>query len=171
MPGSPAYLALLDDISAAIPFQPHAEDESASWEALEEAWTRAWHVDPDPDDLFNLSKQAYRRVAALTETPIAVLLDDAADLHVRKNRGYAGHSEDAWANFRLSEKIGVTTFDGVLVRLSDKWSRIVSLRSDPANDQVGESIIDTLLDLAAYALIAICIKRENPLGIIVHGAT
>ena len=35
------------------------------------------------------------------------------------------------------------------------------LAINPDNEMVGESLDDTLFDLAAYALIAICLRREN----------
>lgn len=89
------------------------------------------------------------------------LLDEMRSLHVRKNAGYAGIGNvDPWANFRMSEGFGVDTLRGVLVRLSDKYIRVQNLLANPANDQVGESIDDTLMDLSAYALIAICVRRE-----------
>lgn len=89
------------------------------------------------------------------------LLEDMKQLHIKKNAGYSGDSIDRWANFRLAETFGVSTFLGVMVRMSDKWIRITNLIKNPSFDQVGESIDDTLFDLAAYALIAICIRREN----------
>ena len=45
--------------------------------------------------------------------------------------------------------------------MSDKYIRIGNLRQNPGNDQVNESIRDTLTDLAAYALIAICLLDEE----------
>lgn len=90
------------------------------------------------------------------------LLDEAWDLHVRKNAGYAGaENPDPWANFRMCEAFGVSAFEGCMVRLSDKYIRITNLMKSAANDKVGESIRDTLQDLAAYALIAICLLDER----------
>lgn len=89
------------------------------------------------------------------------LLQQAWDMHVRKNAGYAGDDNaDPWANFRLCEAFGITAFEGCLVRLSDKYSRVTSLTRLPSNEQVGESIRDTLMDLAAYAYIAVCLYDE-----------
>jgi hypothetical protein len=89
------------------------------------------------------------------------LLDEMKSLHIRKNAGYAGVGNvDPWANFRMSEGFGVDTLRGVLVRLSDKYIRVQNLLRDPNNEQVGESIDDTLMDLSAYALIAICVRRQ-----------
>jgi hypothetical protein len=82
------------------------------------------------------------------------------DIHARKNAGYAGDCDDAWANFRYSELFGIPAFKGCLVRLSDKFIRIANLTQNPKNEQVGEAITDTLLDLANYAIIAICLYEE-----------
>lgn len=90
------------------------------------------------------------------------LLIEMEDIHKRKNAGYAGESSmDPWANFRMSEAIGVSAFNGCLVRMGDKYARVCNLSKDPRNEQVGESIHDTLIDLANYALIAICLYEEN----------
>jgi len=89
-----------------------------------------------------------------------VLLDAAWQLHIAKNAGYAGHSADPWANFRQCEAFGITAADGVLTRMSDKWSRLQSLWQNPERDMVGESIEDTLKDLSAYALILVCLLQE-----------
>lgn len=89
------------------------------------------------------------------------LLKQMKDLHIRKNAGYAGDSPDPWANFREAENFDVSTFKGVLIRMSDKWVRMKNLIKNPSNEQVGESIKDTLLDLASYALIAVCLSEEK----------
>jgi hypothetical protein len=89
------------------------------------------------------------------------LLGYMKELHIKKNAGYAGDNPDPWINFREAEGFGVSAFKGVLIRMSDKWIRIKSLIKNPTNDKVGESIKDTLFDLAAYALIAIAILEEK----------
>lgn len=89
------------------------------------------------------------------------LLDELRELHIKKNAGYAGHSADPFANFRQCEAFGISATDGVITRMSDKWSRLQSLWADASNEQVGESIRDTLMDLSAYALILICLLEEK----------
>lgn len=89
------------------------------------------------------------------------LLEKMKQLHPAKNAGYAGDSQDRWANFRLAQAFGITPILGVMVRMSDKWARIQNLFKNPDNDKVGESIKDTLMDLASYALIAICLLEEK----------
>lgn len=89
------------------------------------------------------------------------LLESMRELHIKKNRGYSGQSSDRWANFRLAEKFGATPFQGCMIRMSDKFIRIQNLIQNPDNDQVGEAIEDTLMDLASYALIGICLLEER----------
>lgn len=89
------------------------------------------------------------------------LLDQMKDVHTRKNAGYAGvGATDPWANFRMANLFGVDAFTGCLVRMSDKFIRIGNVLKNPDADQVSESIEDTLMDLAVYCLIAICLWRE-----------
>jgi hypothetical protein len=87
------------------------------------------------------------------------LLDAMSKLHLDKNAGY-GSKSDAWSNFRLSEAWGVPAYIGCLVRMSDKYQRLQNLIIDPTNEKVGENIVDTAMDLAAYALIFVCLWNE-----------
>lgn len=90
------------------------------------------------------------------------LLKQMEELHIRKNAGYSGmDNPDAWANFRMCENFGVSAFKGCLVRMSDKYIRVTNLVKNPKNEQVGENVKDTLFDLAAYALIAVCLLEEE----------
>ena len=90
------------------------------------------------------------------------LLKQMEDLHIMKNAGYSGKDNpDAWANFRMAEAFGVSAFKGCLVRMSDKYIRVTNLVKNPENDMVNESVKDTLFDLAAYALIAVCLLEEE----------
>ena len=90
------------------------------------------------------------------------LLDSMKETHLKKSAGYAGiDNPDTFANFRLSEMLGVSPFLGCMVRLSDKFTRVVNLIKNSKNEQVGERLEDTLLDLASYALIAICLLKEE----------
>lgn len=89
------------------------------------------------------------------------MLEEMKGLHIKKNAGYSGKDNpDPWSNFRDAEKFGVSPVQGCLVRMSDKYMRLVNLLKDTENEQVGESILDTLADLAAYALIARCLIEE-----------
>lgn len=90
------------------------------------------------------------------------LLERMKALHVGKSAGYSGEDNpDTWANFREARNWGITDLDGCLVRLGDKYKRLQNLHLNPANDQVGEAFPETAMDLAAYALIAICLHEEQ----------
>ena len=90
------------------------------------------------------------------------LLDEMKDLHARKNAGYAGvDNPDPFANFRYAELFGVSALKGCFIRMSDKYIRVANLTKNPANEQCNENIKDTLRDLSAYALIAICLLEEE----------
>lgn len=96
------------------------------------------------------------------KTRFQELIEKMQDIQRRKNAGYAGQDNpDPWANFRMAEMFGVSAFIGCLVRMSDKFIRIANLVKNPKNEQVNESITDTLLDLANYCLIAICLYEEE----------
>lgn len=89
-------------------------------------------------------------------------VDRMVATHKAKAAGYSGQDEpDTWANFREAEAWGLTPLQGCLVRMGDKYRRVQNLRRNPDNDRVGESIKDTLRDLANYAIIAVCLLREE----------
>ena len=94
------------------------------------------------------------------------IIEEMKDIHLRKNAGYGG-ADDPWKNFRMATSFGVPASTGCLIRMSDKFARVQSLLQNPANDKVGESIKDTLEDLANYAVIAICLMEEE--GVINDG--
>jgi hypothetical protein len=86
------------------------------------------------------------------------LLKEMGDLHSAKDHDYA--KGKPLANLRECEKIGISAYKGVLIRMSDKWSRILSL-TDSTNEVSDEPIEDTLKDMAVYSLLAIILLREK----------
>jgi hypothetical protein len=86
------------------------------------------------------------------------LLDEMRALHERKAADY-GRDADPFANCRASAEFGIPAWVGVMVRANDKVHRVKSmiLNGRLAN----ESVDDSLLDLAAYALIALTLLREE----------
>ena len=87
------------------------------------------------------------------------LLEEMADLHSRKNAHYTAGQEH-FANIRESERFDVPAWKGCLIRMGDKWNRIISI----AKGQKGvadETTKDTLMDMAVYSLICIILMEEN----------
>jgi hypothetical protein len=84
------------------------------------------------------------------------------ELTNRKNRNYA-NADNALANFDLIESLTngkVSRELGILVRMSDKLSRVATLLCGQP-DLVGEALEDTLQDLGIYSKIEILALREK----------
>lgn len=88
------------------------------------------------------------------------LLWEIAEIHGRKNKDYAG-TEHPLSNLKESERFGIPAWKGTLVRMSDKWDRIVNLAKHNNPAVKSESITDTLMDLAVYSLLAIILFEEH----------
>lgn len=87
------------------------------------------------------------------------LIKQMEDLHDRKNANYA-EDENPLSNLRECEKFGIPASHGVMVRMSDKWSRLTQLMNGK-QDMVGESIKDTLMDMAVYSLLLTILIEED----------
>lgn len=81
------------------------------------------------------------------------------DLHDRKNANYAD-DENPLSNFMECKKFGVEPHIGTMVRMSDKYSRLTQLMKGK-KDEVGESVKDTLMDLAVYCLLEIILIEQH----------
>ena len=87
------------------------------------------------------------------------LIEELKDIHSRKNHDYAG--DDPLSNFRMSEKMGVPAWKGILIRLSDKFSRLCSFAKKEEYKVKDENIEDTLKDMAIYSILCILLYRER----------
>lgn len=81
--------------------------------------------------------------------------DKMHEITRRKNADYTGGASDPFANFQVVENVGVCNVEtGFMVRMLDKYMRICALADGTREAQVkDESIEDTLLDLANYAIL------------------
>jgi hypothetical protein len=86
------------------------------------------------------------------------LIEEISQLHSDKNFDYASR-QNPLANFEECRGFGVEPHVGVFVRMSDKWSRLKQLigGKSPKN----ESVRDTLIDLAVYALINVILLEDE----------
>lgn len=72
---------------------------------------------------------------------------DLMALHARKNKDYGNAAHESYKEFGLISYV---------IRLNDKMKRLKSLTKPGVEQEVkNESIEDTLMDLAAYAIMAI----------------
>lgn len=88
------------------------------------------------------------------------MLEAMADLHSRKNHDYAGNS-DPLKNLKASLRMGVSPFQGVMIRLQDKWSRLEQFVTSGELMVKNESVVDTLMDNAVYSILAIILYQEE----------
>ena len=96
------------------------------------------------------------------------LCNEAMELTNKKNTDYADPAAfDAdpmrvFRNFMAVDKLGVCTVEqGFLVRLCDKFCRLINLLRDGHEQQVSdESFKDTTLDIVNYVILLQC-YREN----------
>lgn len=86
------------------------------------------------------------------------LLDELRELHLKKSADY-GTGKDPFANCRSGAEFGVDPWIGVMIRANDKVQRIKSFLQN--GTLKNESVEDSLLDLAAYSLIALVLFREQ----------
>ena len=87
------------------------------------------------------------------------LLEDMKEIHDKKRHDYA-NEDDIFANFSHSELAGIPSWKGTAIRLGDKFSRLMEFAKKETLEVKDESIKDTLLDLANYALITHILYEE-----------
>lgn len=87
----------------------------------------------------------------------AMVLGELQRMHDRKGQDY-GRAGDSFANVRGSEDFGIPGWVGALVRANDKMRRLQNAASGAS--LANESVEDSLLDLAVYAVIALILYRE-----------
>ena len=90
------------------------------------------------------------------------LLDEMQQLHASKSRDY-GSEEDPLANIRHgAELVDIEPWRGCMVRIADKVQRLRTYCR--TGRLVHEGVRDTLMDLAAYSLLAIVLHEETQDG-------
>lgn len=86
------------------------------------------------------------------------LIQEIQELHNSKNHDYA-EDADPLSNLRKCERMGIPAWKGVLVRLTDKWSRIEQLSNGKIPKH--ESLRDSLIDNAVYSLLCVLLLEEQ----------
>lgn len=112
----------------------------------------------------SLIKEQFKKLFKHGDPLFFDLIIKMAEIYEIKNKGYG--SRDPLSNFLESERFGVPSWKGCMIRMSDKWSRLCNLVSKLDNPEYKdaiqmESIEDTLIDLANYSIICIVLLRRN----------
>ena len=82
------------------------------------------------------------------------ITEEMGDLYEKKNTAYGNSFAESYEEFGLISSI---------VRLSDKFKRLKSLYKKPDIDDIGESIDDTIKDMACYCIMTM-IERKIEKG-------
>lgn len=78
---------------------------------------------------------------------------ELGDLYEKKNKCYNNSFGDTY------KKLGIVS---AVTRISDKYNRLCNLATNPDIDNLGESLEDTLKDMASYCIMTVMeLKNEN----------
>jgi hypothetical protein len=88
------------------------------------------------------------------------LLERMAEVHSAKNHDYAG-DENPLYNLHAVKRVDIEPSVGAFVRMLDKWTRLEMFVKNGVLYVKDENIVDTLIDLANYALLMIILLKEE----------
>ena len=71
---------------------------------------------------------------------------ELGDLYEKKNKAYGNSFSDTF------QKLGLIS---AVTRISDKYNRLCNLATNPDIDNLGESLEDTLKDMASYCIMTV----------------
>lgn len=105
------------------------------------------------------SRRFYGQPAHPSSQAFYDLCDRVKEMHASKSRDY-GSVADPLANIRNgAEFVGIKAWQGAMVRLSDKVTRLATFNR--TGTLTHEGVEDTLLDLASYSLLALLLYKEE----------
>lgn len=87
------------------------------------------------------------------------IVEELKDLHSRKNHDYAGN--DPLMNLRMCELGGLVAWKGIIIRLTDKISRLLTFMKTNELKVKDESVEDTFRDAAVYSILGLILYREG----------
>ena len=61
----------------------------------------------------------------------------------------------------MCERMGIPAWKGALIRLSDKFSRVMNIARTDEVSVTEETVVDTLTDLAVYAIITRILYKNS----------
>ena len=103
-----------------------------------------------------LTEDLYNALQKESQTFVDLCLE-LIQLHLKKAADY-GSAGRPLGNFNEAQVLGIEPLDGVLIRMSDKWARIGAFRRNGKLEN--ELFEDSLIDLAAYSLLAVVVHRR-----------
>lgn len=86
---------------------------------------------------------------------------ELGELYERKNKAYGNSFADTY------KKLGIIS---AVTRISDKYNRLCNLATNPDIDNLGESLEDTLRDMASYCIMTVMeLENAKPIGLDIQG--
>lgn len=86
---------------------------------------------------------------------------ELGELYEVKDRAYGSSFSDTY------KKLGLIS---AVTRISDKFNRLCNLATNPDIDNLGESLEDTLRDMASYCIMTVMeLKNAKPIGLDMQG--
>jgi hypothetical protein len=126
------------------------DEEDRIAEKLLEARNKDLDNEPDADDAGDKPKKYdYETPTVKNAKPRSFnkICEEMAKLHEKKNNDYGNAADASYREF------GIVSY---VIRLNDKMNRLKTLTKPGAKQLIKcESVEDTLMDLAAYAIMAI----------------
>ena len=80
------------------------------------------------------------------------IAEEIAALYEKKDKAYGSSFNDTY------KRLGIIS---AVTRISDKYNRLCNLATNPDIDNLGESLDDTLRDMAAYCIMTIMAQHEE----------
>jgi NTP pyrophosphatase (non-canonical NTP hydrolase) len=86
---------------------------------------------------------------------------ELGELYEKKNKAYGNSFSDTY------KKLGIIS---AVTRISDKYNRLCNLATNPDIDNLGESLEDTLRDMASYCIMTVMeLENAKPVGLDMQG--
>ena len=96
------------------------------------------------------------------KTEFLKIVDEIIALHELKQADYGRvDAGDPFANVRASEDFGIEGWVGAVIRANDKMRRLQKAARQGPETLKNESVEDSLMDMATYSIIALCLFREK----------
>ena len=141
------YNTTPDDELREGPLKEYAKDKKR--EEIRQVMSRSVLNDPEEQEIKDMLHLKEKTVEESAEIPgdFDGICRDLMALHAKKNKDYGNAADASYRDFGLISYV---------IRLNDKLNRLKSLTKPGVEQEVkSESIEDTLMDLAAYAIMAI----------------
>lgn len=86
---------------------------------------------------------------------------ELGELYEKKNKAYGNSFGDTY------KKLGIIS---AVTRISDKYNRLCNLATNPDINNLGESLEDTLRDMASYCIMTVMeLENAKPIGLDMQG--